>query len=109
MAFQEGDKVRIVSRDVTAEDKKNGTYYSHMAGLTGKIENIFSANEVAVNIDREALKDDAKLVHFEAEKRMWNKFWGDQSEASKAMFEDDEKQFKANYVLLCQEADLEKT
>ncbi len=108
MALKEGDKVRIVTRDVTADDKKNSVYYSHMAGLTGKVENIFSPTEIAVNIDRDALKDEARKVHFEAEKRMWSKFWNDQSEASKAMFEDDEKIFKANYVLLVREQDLEK-
>ena len=39
--FAEGDRVRVVTRSVTADDRKANRYYTHMAGLVGKVENAY--------------------------------------------------------------------
>ena len=100
--------MRIVTREVTLDDQKNGSYYSHMGGLVGVVSNYFGPTEVAINVDRDSLQSHAQKVHTESEKRMRTKFIEDLSEAAKAMLEDDEKKFDVNYVVLAKETDLEK-
>lgn len=107
-SWKEGDRVRVVHRKVTDEDKKKGRYFEHMAGLTGVIENVYSKDEIAVKIDIDSLSPVTQKVHKEATKRMRTKFADVVSEEQKKQLTSEELNFDANYVLLLQGADLEK-
>ncbi|MFQ3586299.1 MAG: hypothetical protein SNJ76_01360 [Fimbriimonadaceae bacterium] len=104
--FREGDRVRIVARDVTEDDRKNNRYFSHMAGLTGTVQNIYAGDEIAVKIDLDALPPVAADVHRVATERMRAHL--DISEEGKRLFEPEELAFTAHYMLLVQARDLEK-
>ena len=107
--WKEGDRVRVVKRKVTDEDKKKGRYFDHMAGLTGTIENVYSKDEIAIRVDIDSLSTVTQKVHKEATKRMREKFVNAISEEQKKQLTTEELNFDANYVLLVQGTDLEKT
>ena len=107
-SWKEGDRVRVLNRKVTDEDRKKGRYFEHMAGLTGTIENIYSKEEIAVKIDIDSLSPVTQKVHKEATKRMRQKFAENVSEEQKKQLTAEELNFDANYVLLLQGSDLEK-
>lgn len=108
MAFEKGNKVQIIERDVTEEDKKSGRYYSHMSGLRGTIQNIYSEDEVAVKVDIDSLDKIIAGVHKEASMRMRQKFLGAISEEQKSMLSSEELNFTPHYMLLVKSSDLQK-
>ncbi len=106
--YKEGDKVSVIQRDVTADDRKNRMYYQHMAGLVGTVQNVYSENEIAVKIDVPCLDGVVKDVHTKSQDRMRNKFLKSISEEQKGKLSPEEKNFNAHYVLLVRSADLVK-
>lgn len=107
MALKAGDRVRVISRPVTAEDKKSNRYFEHMIGLEGVIESVYSADEVAVKIDPDKLLSPAKEVHQEATQRMRDRFLSQVSEEARQQLSKEEIEFPANYVILARITDLE--
>lgn len=107
-SWKEGDQVKIVTRDVTADDRKTGRYFDHMAGITGMVTNVYGPDEVAVRMDPTSIGAIAKDVHIEAVRRMREKFNSKVSEEGKSMLSPEELNFSANYVLLVRSADLQK-
>ena len=55
-AFKEGDRVRIVDREATAEDLKSGLFYNHFRGVSGTVQKVY-ATEVAVEVDQSTLSE----------------------------------------------------
>ncbi len=106
--WKEGDRVRIVTRDVTEDDRKKNVYFDHMAGLTGTVQNVYDANEIAIKIDPDVLSRVTKDVHKNATERMREKFLGSISEEQKKQLTPEEINFDAHFVLLVQGSDLEK-
>ncbi len=103
----EGDKVRIITRAVTEEDRKSNRYFDHMAGLTGTVQNVYGPEEVAVMIDLNSLSPVSRDVHKVANERMREKFLSSISEEQKKILTDEELNFMAHYMLLVRQADLE--
>jgi hypothetical protein len=106
--WKEGDRVRVVDRPVTEADRKSNRYFEHMAGLSGTIQNIYSADEIAIKIDLPDLSDVTKDVHKHATLRMREKFVSSVSEEQKKQLTGEELNFEPHYVLLVRGADLEK-
>ncbi len=106
--WKEGDRVRVISREVTEEDRKSNRYYDHMAGLVGVVQNIYSDTEIAVKIDRDFMTDITADVQKEATLRMREKFANNISEEQKKQLSKEELEFEAHYVQLVQAKDLEK-
>lgn len=100
--------MKVVTREVTAEDRKTFRYYEHMAGLQGTVTNVYSPDEVAVNIDPATIGSVPMSVHNEAVRRMREKFNSKVSEEGKGMLTAEELNFSANYVLLVRGEDLQK-
>lgn len=96
-----------MEREVTAEDRENHAYFSHMGGLVGTVQSVFD-NEIGVRIDLEILDNPPKDVHKVATKQLREKFLGAVSEEHKKMLEKDELNFVPNYVLLVKADDLVK-
>lgn len=103
----EGDKTQVVSRAVTADDRKTNRYFTHMAGLTGTIENMYEGDENAVKIDLDSLTPATREVHELATTRMRKRVVEDLSEEAKKHFTKEELDFDVHYVLLVNGADLE--
>jgi len=92
---------------VTEEDRKANRYYDHMAGLTGTIQNVYGADEIAVKIDPSALTKISADVHRVSIERMREKFLSSTSDEQKKQLSPEELNFGANYMLLIRSADLE--
>lgn len=106
--WKEGDRVKVVSREVTEEDRKSNRYYTHMAGLIGTVQNIYGDDEVAIKMDVSSLTKVSASVHKGAVERMRDKFLGSVSEEQKKQLTPEELNFSANFVLLCRGSDIEK-
>ena len=106
--WKEGDLVRVISREVTDEDRKKNRYFEHMAGLKGTIENVYSDLEIAVRVEPESMSKITRDVHTTATQRMKDKFLESLPQEQKRNLSEAELDFKAQYVLLVQETDLEK-
>ncbi|MCW5945813.1 MAG: hypothetical protein KIT74_02145 [Fimbriimonadales bacterium] len=105
--WKAGDRVRIVNREVKAEDHLSGLYYGHMAGLSGTVTSVFD-DSVGVKVDPESFDNLLADVHKVAVKRMRAKFLDSLSEEQRRKLSPEEKRFDANYVLLVSAKDLEK-
>jgi hypothetical protein len=105
---KEGDRVRVVTRDVTEEDRKKNRYFDHMAGLTGTVQNVYGGDEIAIKVDIDSLSAITGDVHTQAVKRMREKFLNSVSEEQRKQLTPEELNFNAHYVLLVREDDLEK-
>jgi hypothetical protein len=106
--LKEGDRVRVVSRPVTEEDRKKNRYFDHMANVTGIIQSIYNSEEIAIRVDREAMSEVTQEVHKVSVNRMREKFLSSVSEEQKKQLTNEELNFDAHYVLLLRAADLEK-
>lgn len=105
--WKEGDRVRVISRDVTEEDRKKNRYFEHMAGLTGVIQNVYGDSEIAVRVEPESMSKITREVHIKATERMKDKFLDGLPQEQRRNLTEEELNFKAQYVLLVQESDLE--
>jgi phage host-nuclease inhibitor protein Gam len=106
--WKEGDRVRVKTRPVTDEDRKKNRYFAHMAGLTGTIQNIYGADEIAVKMEIESLTPTSQEVHKTSTQRMREKFLSNISEEQKKQLTQEELDFEAHYMLLLEGSDLEK-
>jgi hypothetical protein len=106
--WTEGDRVRVVKRDVTEEDRKKNRYFDHMAGLVGTVQNVYEAGEVAVRVEHDSMTPVTAEVFQQANQRMRDRFQRDTSEEQKKQLTKEEMEFTANYVVLVQASDLEK-
>jgi hypothetical protein len=106
--WKEGDRVCIVTRPATDEDRKKNRYFPHMAGLSGTVQNVYETNEVAIKIDVAGLSDISADVHRTAVARMREKFLNNISEEQKKQLTAEELNFNAHYMLLVQSSDLQK-
>ncbi|HWA83476.1 MAG TPA: hypothetical protein VG820_08595, partial [Fimbriimonadaceae bacterium] len=102
------DRVRVIDRPVTEEDRKKNRYFEHMANLSGSIQTIYNSEEIAVRVDPAALTSVTKNVHDTALERMREKFLASVSEEQKKQLTPEELEFDAHYVLLVRAEDLEK-
>lgn len=105
--WKEGDRVRVVSRPVTDEDRKKNRYYEHMAGLVGTVQNVYGPEQIAVKVDLSGLSEVSRQVHTVAVERMRERFLEKVSEEQKKQLTAEELNFNAHYMLLVQADDLE--
>lgn len=107
-AWKENDKVRLKTRPVTEDDRKDGTYYEHMAGLIGTIANCYADDLFAIQIEKESLSEITRQVHEDASERMRQDFVSKTPEEQRKQLSDEEVNFKPHFVLLAHGKDLEK-
>jgi hypothetical protein len=106
-SWKEGQRARVVTRPVTEEDRESNRYYSHMAGLVGTIQSVYSKDEVSLQIDLDTLTPVSKAVHKDVTDRMRERFATETSEEQKKQLTKEEMEFTPHYVLLVRESDLE--
>lgn len=106
--LKEGDRVRVSTKGIAAEERPMNSLYEHMDGLTGTVANYYNKEEIAVNIDPDTLGPVPAKVHKEAGKRMRQRFLDNISEEQRKMLTKEELGFEPNYVVLVREEDLTK-
>lgn len=102
--WKEGDRVRVIGRAVTEDDRKANVYYSHMAGLTGTVEFLYEGAMIGVKVDPTTISGESASVHREATERMRAKI----NEEQRKSLEPEEINFPVNFSLLVRAADIEK-
>ena len=104
--LKEGDRVQIVSRELTAEDAKNNLYYSHFAGLTGTITKLFATQEASIEIDVEALPEAIGKRHLDFQDNWRNRWLDGLSEEGRNRLSVSEREFNLRYCVLVSIQDL---
>lgn len=97
----------MTTREVTAKDREENRYYTHMAGLTGTVQNVYSEDEIAVKMDLDALGKVVESVHSTATTRMRDQFTNNMTEDQRKQLTKEELAFTPHYVLLVRSSDLE--
>lgn len=105
--WKEGQRVRVAVREVTPKDREEHRYYTHMAGLTGTVQNVYSNDEIAVKIDLDSLTKVPEQVHANATTRMREQFGNNMTEEQRKQLTKEELAFTPHYVLLVRGSDLE--
>jgi ribosomal protein L21E len=105
--WKEGDRVRIVSRPVTKEDREKHRYFGHMAGLVGVVANVYDTAEVSVKVELDSLPKVSSEVHTTATSRIQAKFAESSTEEQRKLLNSEQMKFPVNFVLLVQNQDLE--
>ena len=108
MSFKIGDRVKVIERDVTAEDRKANRYYTHMIGLTGSIQAIYSEDQVSILVENDSMPPVTKRVHGDAEARLRRTFAERTGEEAKKGLTTEELNFPMNFVILARTVDLVK-
>ena len=106
--WKQGDHVRIVARDVTADDLKNQMYFGHYGGLTGTIQKVYSDSEIAVEVDLASLPPEIRDRHNDVRDQMKTKWLEGLSEEGRSHLTEREKNFNLRYVVLVAGKDLER-
>jgi ribosomal protein L21E len=104
--LREGDRVRIVDREVTPEDVKSGLFYNHFRGLVGTLQKIYDEKEAAVVIEVESMPETIAKRHIETEERMRNRWLDGLSEEARNRLTPQERAFTLRYVVLVALKDL---
>ena len=106
--WKAGQKVRVVTRKVTAEDKAKSRYFEHMAGAQGEVQSIYADGSIAIQVEPETLGETPRGVHRTATLKMREKFSSQISEEQRKALTKEELEFDTHYVLLVRAEDLEK-
>lgn len=105
-AFKAGDRVRIVTREVTPEDAKSQLYFAYFGGLTGTVDRTYD-DTVCVDVDLESLSDEMRDRHIsmqEAERQRWI---SNLSDEVRNRLSAEQRQLKMSYRILVSKKDLE--
>jgi hypothetical protein len=105
---KEEDRVRIVSREATAEDAKTGLYYSFLGGLTGTVRKVYSPQEVAVDVEPESLTTEMRKRHEQVRQDMRSKWLDALSDSERSKLTEPERNFILRYIVLVGMHDLER-
>jgi ribosomal protein L21E len=106
MKFKEGDYVRVISREQTPEDIKNGTYYPHFAGLSGTVDRIYDET-ICIKVDTESLPKDVLKRHQDVEDSIRRKWLNSLSGEARNRLSAEDRRFDLSYTILVQNEDLE--
>lgn len=103
-----GDLVRISDRQATAQDVKSGLFYSHYRGLVGSVRKVYRNDEVAVEIETDALPEDVWKRHMQTRDQMRQRWLEGLSDDVRRKLSPEQKDFALRYVVLVSARDLEK-
>jgi len=106
-SFKSGDRVRVVTRDVTPEDPKSGLYFAYLGGLTGSVDRVYDDGSVCVDVDIEALGEEVRERHLAMQEAERTKWLAGLSDEVRNRLTAEQKQLKMSYRILVSHRDLE--
>ena len=106
-AIKAGDRVRVVSREVTNEDSKSGLYYSYFGGLTGSVDRIYDDGSVCVDVDLDSLSDEIRSRHLAMQETEQQRWLSSLSDEVRNRLTTEQRQLKMSYRILVSKNDLE--
>lgn len=107
MRFKEGDYVRVVVREMTPADVKEGLFYPYFCGLAGTVDRVYD-EEVCLKVDPESLPEDVLKRHISIQDSIKRKWLNNLSAEARNRLTPEEKQFELSYTILVRSSDLEK-
>lgn len=108
MKIKEGDYVRVIPRECTPADAKNGLFYGYFGGLCGTVVRIYEGDEVCLNVDLETLPPDILKRHIEIQESIKRKWLNGLSNEARNHLTSEEKHFELSYTILVSASDIEK-
>ena len=110
MAFTEGDRVIINTREITEDDVKSGLYYAHYQGLTGVVQKVYdTVDELVITVDDGSLEETVRTRHYEVRDAMKQKWLDGLSEEAKGRLSEAERDFRLRYSVLVAISDVSHT
>jgi hypothetical protein len=106
-AIKAGDRVKVVSREVTNEDSKSGLYYSYFGGLTGSVDRIYDDGSVCIDVDLDSLSDEIRTRHLAMQETEQQRWLSSLSDEVRNRLTAEQKQLKMSYRILVSKNDLE--
>ncbi len=106
-AVKAGDKVRVVTRDVTSEDPKNGLYFAYFGGLTGLVDRVYDDGSVCVDVDLDSLTDEIRERHLQMQETERQRWISGLSDEVRGRLTAEQKQLRMSYKILVSRKDLE--
>jgi len=106
-AIKAGDRVKVVSREVTSEDSKSGLYYSYFGGLTGSVDRIYDDGSVCVDVDLDSLSDEIRSRHLAMQETEQQRWLSSLSDEVRNRLTAEQRQLKMSYRILVSKNDLE--
>jgi len=104
--INEGDRVQVITRDVTAEDTKSSLYYGHFAGLTGVVSKVFATQDASIEVEQASLPEGVSKRHHDFQDS-WRSRWLDGlSEEARNRLSPQEREFNIRYTILVSLNDL---
>lgn len=105
--FKEGDYVKIITREVSASDMRNRTFYPFFCGLAGTVDKVYD-DEVCLKVDLDTLPHDILARHNSIQDSIRRKWLEGLSGEARNKLSAEEKKFDLAYTMLVQIVDLEK-
>ena len=99
-AIKEGDRVQIVDRQATAEDARSNLFFNHFRGLTGTVQKVYASEELAVEIENDALPEAVASRHQDVQEAMKTKWLDGLSEEGRSRLTAQERDFRLRYTVL---------
>ena len=103
-----GDRVRISSRQATPQDLKTGLFFNHFRGLPGAVQKVYKDQQVAVEIELDALPEDVWKRHMATRDQMRQRWLDGLADDVRRKLTPEQKEFQLRYVVLVAAGDLEK-
>lgn len=100
VGVKEGDRVRISEREPDADDVKSGKFYSHFRGLTGVVQKVYGAEDIAVEIEPAHLPEAVMQRHQEVQSQMRGRWLDGLSEEARGRLTEQEREFRLRYTIL---------
>ncbi len=106
-AIKSGDRVKIITRPVAAEDARSGLYYEYFGGLVGTADRVYDDNSICMDIDIESLRPETRDRHLAMQENERKRWLESLSDESRNKLTADQKQLKISYKILVSKTDIE--
>jgi hypothetical protein len=103
-----GDRVRIADRATTPQDSKTGLFFNHYRGLPGSVQKVYKDQQVAVEVELDALPEEVWKRHMATRDQMRQRWMDGLADDVRRKLTPEQKQFQLRYVVLVSAADVEK-
>lgn len=100
--------MRISSREPTPRDRKTGLFYAHLRGLAGTVRKVYGGDEVAVDIDPDALPEDVWKRHMSARDEMRERWLASLPDEARRKLPPEQRDFALRYVVLVAAGDVRR-
>ena len=107
MNFKQGDFVRVIEREVTPSDIKDGSFYKFYCGLVGTVDRLYDT-EICVKVELDSLPEEIRKRHLDIQNSMKKKWLNGVSNEMRNRLTPSDKKFDLSYTILVQLSDLEK-